>query len=247
VNETWTITKSDGELGVVVSSPDGEGPFPVIFFFHHGPGLDEGSKQSIQTLAEAGYYVVAPDRYWRYGPFLTFSPRELRSADTNPAVTKLFRTAIEGTTDAMVESDVQAILVHLGDYPEARRSPMGCIGFCIGARSVIRTMAAHPQLFTVGVALHPSFCVDDSDDSPHTDVVDLPGFLYVGIGAEDQMSSVETNRPLINAVAELGDRGKVDIHAGADHGFAVPGPSYHAVAASRSYDRALTLFAKGLA
>ena len=29
-------------MGVHIVRADGDGPFPVIVFFHHGPGLDEG-------------------------------------------------------------------------------------------------------------------------------------------------------------------------------------------------------------
>jgi dienelactone hydrolase len=61
------------------------------------------------------------------------------------------------------------------------------------------------------------------------------------------MQSAEMNKPLTDAVTELGDRGTFEIHEGANHGFAVPGPAYHEAAASRSYEQALALFGKGLA
>jgi carboxymethylenebutenolidase len=245
--ENRTITTRDGDMGVVVSHPDGAGPFPVVVFFHHGPGLDDGSRELITTIGDAGYYVVAPDRYWRQGSFLNFDMHALRSPDADPAAAAQFQAAFFGTTDDLVASDVDAVLGYLGADPAARGAPMGCIGYCIGARSVLRTLAAHPDTFTVGIALHPSFCVTDDDDSPHTGVATLPGHLYVGIGAEDQMSSAEANAPLIEAVAVLGDRGTVEVHDGANHGFAVPGPAFHETAASRSYEQALSLFAKVLA
>ena len=42
------------------------------------------------------------------------------------------------------------------------------------------------------------------------------------------------------------DRGNAEVHEGANHGFAVPGGAYHEAAASRSYEQALAMFAKGL-
>ena len=53
VNETLTMATPDGDMGIHVVRPDGDGPFPVIVFFHHGPGLDDGSKQAMQLLADA--------------------------------------------------------------------------------------------------------------------------------------------------------------------------------------------------
>ena len=245
--ENRTITTKDGGIDAVVSHPGGPGPFPVILFFHHGPGLDEGSRQAIATISDAGYYVIAPDRYWRHGSFLTFDMHALRSPDADPAAAAQFQAAFFGTTDDLVASDVDAVLGYLGGQSEARGAPMGCIGYCIGARSVLRTLAAHPDIFTVGIALHPSFCVTDDEDSPHVGVADISGHLYVGIGSEDQMSSAEANAPLVEAVARLGDRGTVEVHDGANHGFAVPGHAYHEAAASRSYEQALSLFATVLA
>ncbi len=247
MNETRTITTSDGEMGVVVSHPDGDGPFPVVLFFHHGPGLDDGSREAIQTIGDAGYYVIAPDRYYRHGSFLVFNMRELMSPRRRPGPRRGSGTCSPAPPTTTSKRTSQAMLEYVKTDPAARSAPMGCIGYCIGARSVLRTIAAHPDIFNVGIALHPSFCVTEDADSPHKGVADFTGYLYVGIGGDDQMSSAEINKPLIDAVTKLGDRGNVEVHEGANHGFAVPGPAFHETAASRSYEQALALFEKGLA
>jgi carboxymethylenebutenolidase len=232
---------------VHVSKPDGDGPFPVIVFFHHGPGFDDGSKQLVRMIAERGYFVAAIDRYHRYEPWVRFDMTKARDPNPENPERKRMMSMLFGTTDAQVEEDVSALLADLRSEPAARDGAMGCIGYCIGARSVLRTMANHPDQFLAGVGLHPSFCATDDPDSPHLAVASLPGHLYIGIGEADQMQSVEMNKPLIAAVGELGDRGTVEIHPGADHGFAVPGsPAYQEAAASRSYDHAFAMFERAL-
>ena len=62
---TQTITSPSGPMGIHVVRPDGDGPFPVVVFFHHGPGLDDGSKEAMARIAPWGYYVVTHDRYHR--------------------------------------------------------------------------------------------------------------------------------------------------------------------------------------
>jgi carboxymethylenebutenolidase len=244
-----SIATADGEMGAYVRRPDGDGPFPVIVYFHHGPGLDEGSKESMQLLANAGYYVVSPDRYHREGPWLTFDPAAMRSGGPEAdAIRKRMFSILLGTTDDMVESDLKALLAALDDEPAARKSPMGVIGFCIGARSVLRTITNHPDVFTAGVALHPSFCTTTDDDSPHLGVPSYSGYLYVAFGAEDKMQSADDNKAFIDATNELSDgRGLAEIHDGADHGFAVPGGAYHDTAADRSYAKALEIFETAVA
>jgi carboxymethylenebutenolidase len=247
--EMLSIPTPDGDMGAYVRRPDGNGPFPVIVYFHHGPGLDEGSKQSMQRLADEGYYVVSPDRYHREGAWLTFDPAQMGSG--TPEGDKLRErmfSILLGTTDDMVESDLKALLVGLENEPAARGGSMGVIGFCIGARSVLRTIGNHPDVFTAGVALHPSFCTTKDEDSPHLAVPTYDGYLYVGFGAEDRMQAAADNMPFIDATNDMpGGRGLAEIHDGANHGFAVPGGAYHDAAADRSYEKALEFFAAAVA
>ena len=244
-----SVPTPDGDMGAYVRRPDGPGPFPVVVYFHHGPGLDEGSKESMQLLADAGYYVVSPDRYHRDGSWLAFDPKVMRSGTPEgDQLREKMMGVLMGTTDDMVERDLEALLAALEKEPAARKAPMGVIGFCIGARSVLRTIGNHPDTFTAGVALHPSFCTTPDDDSPHLVVDRYNGHLYVGFGSEDKMQSADSNKPFIDATNDMsGGRGLAEIHEGADHGFAVPGGAYHTAAADRSYEKALEIFGKAVA
>lgn len=242
VEETVTLATADGPMGAHVVRPDGDGPFPVVFYFHHGPGLDDGSKQSMARIAEAGYYVISHDRYHRETAWLTFD----RSKMGDEAEMQRFFGLVMGTTDEMVATDLEAVLTHVDADPAARETPMGVIGFCIGARSVLRTIADHGDRFQVGVGMHPSFCVTEDDDSPHLGVAGFAGSVYVAFGSEDKMQSAESQQALIDAVIAKGDPSGAEIHDGADHGFAIPGPAYQEAAADRSYARALALFEKEL-
>ena len=243
MDETLTIPTADGDMGVHVVRPDGDGPFPVVVFFHHGPGLDDGSKQAMQLLADAGHYVVSHDRYHREGPWYSMTP-EMRS--DQEAMTR-FWGVLMGTTEEMVDRDLAAVFDHLAADPAAKHdAPMGCIGYCIGARSVVCTMAWHGDRFAAGVGLHPSACTTDAPDSPHLLVPSIAGSMYIAFGAEDQMQAPGDNMPFIDAVNAMPDgRGEAVVLDGADHGFSVPGsPSYHEPAAKEAYAKALALFAR---
>lgn len=245
MNETLTLPTSEGDMGIHVVRPDGEGPYPVIVFFHHGPGLDGGSKQAMQLLADAGYYVVSHDRYHRESPWFVMTP-EMRKDE---AVAKKFWGVLLGTTEDKVDADLAVVLDHLGTDPAASSDgPMGCIGYCIGARSVVCTMANRGDRFAAGVGLHPSFCTTDESDSPHLSVPSITGSLYIAFGSEDRAQPADANQPFIDAVNAMPEgRGQAEVLDGADHGFAVPqGPNYHPAAAERSYERALDLFSRTL-
>jgi carboxymethylenebutenolidase len=122
---------------------------------------------------------------------------------------------------------------------------MACIGYCIGARSVLCALRDRGEQFRAGVGLHPSFCTTDAPDSPHLAVPSYTGSLYIGFGSADQMQPASANTALIESTDALA-KGEAEIHDDADHGFGVLGPSYHESAGTRSYERAKVMFDREL-
>ncbi|HMJ74844.1 MAG TPA: dienelactone hydrolase family protein [Iamia sp.] len=240
--EQWDILDTpDGPMGLYVVRPDGDEALPAVVSFHHGPGLDDGSKEAMARIAGWGYVVVSHDRYHRDGEWIVMDMRTPSEEDRN----RFFEIFL-GATDERVAADLDVVLAFLDGDPGVRPGPMGCVGYCIGGRSVLRALAAHPDRFRSGVALHPSRCTTDEADSPHLSIPSLTASLYVGFGAEDTSQSPADNQDMIGLV-DARPTGEVEIHDGAVHGFAVPGRSYHPAAADRSYDRARALFAAALA
>jgi carboxymethylenebutenolidase len=235
---TETISSPSGPMGIHVVRPDGDGPFPVVVFFHHGPGLDEGSKDTMARIAGWGYYVITHDRYHRAEPWYRM---QSRSGDEMKKMMGL----VMGTTEDQVAEDLDAVLAWLPSDPAARDGAMGCIGYCIGARSVLVTLRDRGDQFRAGVGLHPSFCTTEDPDSPHLGVPAYTGSLYIAFGDADKMQPASANTALIDATNAL-DKGEAEIHEGADHGFGVHGPSYHEAAGARSYERAKVAFDREL-
>ena len=237
-SQTETITSPSGPMGVHVVRPDGDGPFPVVVFFHHGPGLEQGSKDTMARIADWGYYVVTHDRYHRDEEWYAMAAR------TDDEVQKMFGLIMK-TGEDLVSEDLGAVLDWVASDPAAGDGPMGCIGYCIGARSALVTIAERGDQFRAAVGLHPSFCTTDEPDSPHLAVPNYTGSLYIGFGSADEMQPASANGPLIEFTNAL-DKGEAEIHDGADHGFGVYGGGYHEAAADRSYERTKVMFDREL-
>src|SRR4051794_20781872 len=175
VHETVDLQTADGPMGAQIARPDADGqPLPVVVFFHHGPGLDDPSKETMRYIADRGYYVISHDRYHREAQWYTMTPEMRKDQD----VVQRFFGMLLGTTEQMVDSDLAAVLDHIDADPAAASGEMlRCIGYCIGARSVVCTMAWHNDRFGAGVGLHPSFCTNDEPDSPHLLVPDITGTM----------------------------------------------------------------------
>ncbi len=225
-------------MGIYAVRPDGDGPFPVVVSFHHGPGLEDGSKETMARIADWGYYVISHDRYHRSEPWYTMASR------SDEEMQKMFGL-INGTPEDQVAEDLAAVIDWLPSDPAARGGAMGCIGYCIGARSVLCTIRDRGDAFRAGVGLHPSFCTTDAPDSPHLAVPSYTGSLYIGFGSADTMQPASDNTALIESTNAL-EKGEAEIHDGADHGFGVYGGAYHEAAADRSYERTKVMFDREL-
>ena len=113
---TETIDAPSGPMGIHVVRPDGDGPFPVVYFFHHGPGLDDGSKETMARVADMGYYVITHDRYHRAEPWYQMK-------DWGDAEMKKMFGLVLGTSEEQVAEDRDAALAWLPSDPAANRRP----------------------------------------------------------------------------------------------------------------------------
>lgn len=246
IEDILEIETVDGPMAVLRKRPTGQGPFPVVVMFHDGPGIRAATHQVMTSIAAAGFYVVTPDRYHRFGRFVHVEPEALMAAGRDSDLMRSFFAMVTATSDDKIRLDIDALLSALEHDPTVRSAAYGCIGYCNGARTVLRVLSEHPSRFRAGAALHPSFCIDDDAHSPHLAVRNIPGELYVAIGEADHLASVEHNRPLIDELDTLGARAEVEVLPGADHGFAMPGPTYHHEAATRAHERAIDLWKRAL-
>jgi carboxymethylenebutenolidase len=169
-----------------------------------------------------------------------FGPEEM-AADPE-AGTKIM-TMLTSLTDDGIQHDLDVTLEALGTPSDAK---LGCIGFCLGARAVFRTMERQPDRFVAGAMWHPSFLTDDTERSPHLTAGDLTGQLYIGIGEADQVQSIAMHQRFLDAVTPL-DNVEVVTFPGADHGFSWPGyDTYDENAATTSWAKTTALFDRTL-
>lgn len=218
------------ETEVNVATPDGtmstlrigdqEDPAVIVLMAAHG--RNEEILRVAHRLAENGYCALVPDLFYRWGQNLTYNP-----------VTQLDRMVetLNKLTDQMVVSDVGAIL----DTLDGR--PVGIMGFCMGGRFVVRSMAAYPDRIMAGSALHPSHLyLEGNSDSPHFDVARISGEIYFGFGATDDIVPPENWEAVRDQAERHGVRARIDIHPSAAHGFMLPGPWYQQTAAEACWD-----------
>lgn len=229
----------DGDMAVLVKQPAGPptsgASWPTVLILHDGPGIREATHVFMRKLATAGYRVICPDLYHRQGRLLGVEPA-MRAAD--PSLSEKMWEWLSSLNDDGIQHDVDRAIAAAA--PNA--TGIAVLGFCLGARAVVRTMLRLPDLVVAGATWHPSFLVDAEPDSPHLLATSIKQPMYLGIGTADQVQSIEMHQRFFDAVAPL-DNIEVEIFDGADHGFTWPDhPTYHQVAAEGCWVKTTALF-----
>lgn len=223
---TMSVATPDGAMTTRLIGDEADPPVIVLMA---APGVTDGLLGVAREIAGNGYLAVVPDLYHHFGEGVVFDGSDPKMRET---MAKL--------SDAMVVEDVGAVLEALGDRPA------GVVGFCMGGRFVVRAMAAYPDRLIAGSALHPTRLRQDVDDSPHLGIERITGRLYVGFGEIDGVVPPDQ----WEAVREVAQRSpgevRIDVHPGADHGFALPGPRFHPEAAAASWAATYELWGDAL-
>ncbi|HZQ65040.1 MAG TPA: dienelactone hydrolase family protein [Gaiellaceae bacterium] len=237
------VPTADGEMTTFVAHPDGDGPFPVAVLFMDGVGYREQVKENARRLAADGYYVVAPDLFYRSGEKLSFDFSRMG----DEAYRKQLMEIVASVTPDAAVRDTGAILDTIADDPAAADGPKVCVGYCMGARLALRFAATHPDDVVAAAGIHPSALVTDQPDSPHHDVAAVRGELYFAFAENDQSATPENVERFRAELAARGVKGVVERLPGTSHGFAMADlPVHDPDATERHFERTLELWRRNL-
>lgn len=240
------VPTGDGEMTAFTVHPAGDGPFPVAVLFMDGVGYREQIKANARRFAAGGYYVAAPDLYYRKGKGLSFDMSKFGPGMTGPEADRLRAAASSVTTEGMV-SDTLALLAAIAGDPAAAPGPRGAVGYCMGARVSLRVAAELTDVFAAAAGIHPGALVTDSPDSPHHDLEKVRGELYFAFAEIDRTATAESVDQFRDEMGRRGVRGEVERLTGTTHGFAMADlPVYDRAAAERHFERTLGLWRRNV-
>jgi carboxymethylenebutenolidase len=233
----------DGEMTTFVAHPDGEGPFPVAVLFMDGVGYREQVKENARRFAGGGFYVVAPDLFYRSGEKLSFDFTRMG----DQAYRQQLMDVIAKVTRDGAAADAEAALATVADDPAADHGEKVCVGYCMGARLALHTAAAKADEFAAVAGIHPSALVTDAPDSPHRDVAGVRGEVYFAFAENDQSATEENVNLFRDELERHGVTGVVERLPGTSHGFAMADlPVYDEAACERHFERVLDLWGRNL-
>jgi carboxymethylenebutenolidase len=215
------IRTNDGLMDSYTFQPAGTGPWPAVIIYMDAFGIRPNLDSMAQRLADAGYFVIVPNLYYRSGAYEPFDPRKVFGGDE--AEQKRFRGMIASIDNTRVMRDTEAVLPFLDAQAAVRKGTLGAVGYCMGGGFAISALGRFPDRVAVAASFHGASLATDKEDSPHLLAPRMRGRLYIGVAAIDPGFPKEQQERLEVALRTAGVNYTLETYEHAKHGFAVTG------------------------
>ncbi|SAK86522.1 dienelactone hydrolase family protein [Caballeronia pedi] len=241
--EKVNISTRDGVCTVYVFTSAAARPSPAIVFYMDAGGIRPAELAMAQRLADAGYVVLLPDLFYRYGAYGAFDPVEVFKGDVRAILGPLMST----TSNEKAAEDTAALLSYLDTRIDVDHGPIGAVGFCMGGGMAISAAGTYPDRFAAVASFHGGNLATDAPGSPHVFAPQLKAEVYIAAAEDDASYPPAMARRLENAFDQAGVRYCAETYAGAAHGWMKPDfPVYDPVAAERGWSKMIGFFERTL-
>ena len=241
-HERITISTHDGACHAYVFTPGmGRTGAPILFYMDAG-GIRPAVLAMAERLAHAGYVVLLPDLYYRFGPYGPFDPKEVFKGDVRATLGPLMAT----TGNAKAAEDTDAFLACLDARSDVRGDKVGAVGFCMGGGMAIAAAGTRPDRFAAVASFHGGNLATDAPDSPHTYVPRLKAEVYVAAAEHDGSYPPAMAERFERALLDARVRFRTQTYAAA-HGWMKPDfPVYDEAASEQGWREMLAFFDRTL-
>ena len=241
-NEHVIIRATDGDCSSNVLTPSSGGPWPAVIFYMDAGGIRPTVVDMAQRLANAGYVVLLPDIFYRFGAYGPFVPKDVFAGDWRAILGPLMAT----TGNDKAAEDTRAFLAYLDTRDDVTGSRVGAVGFCMGGGMAIAAAGTWPDRLAAVASFHGGNLATDAPTSPHLLAPKLKAELYIAAAENDGSYPPEMAERLEQALTRGGVRYRTETYPAA-HGWMKPDfPVYDHVAAERGWAEMLALFDRSL-
>jgi carboxymethylenebutenolidase len=241
--ERVMIHTDDGVCPCQLFTPaEGKGPWPAVIVFMDAGGIRPAISAMSQRLANAGYLVLLPDFFYRYGPYGPFVPNEVFAGDF-----RLVLGPLMATTDSLkAAADTGALLAYLDTREDVDGTKMGAVGFCMGGGMAIAAAGTWANRFAAVASFHGGRLATDEPTSPHLLAPRINAELYIAAAENDASYPSDMAERFEAALVAAGVRYRAETYP-APHGWMKPDfPVYDHEQAERGWSAMLELFQRKL-
>lgn len=241
MHETVQITAADGTCEAHVFTPStGQGPWPGAILYMDALAIRPALLAMGQRLADAGYLVLLPDLFYRYGPYDELDPKAVFATGSVRAIVgPLMATTGKGPA----VRDTAAFLDWFDSRADFAGGKLGVTGYCMGGGMALAVAAAYPDRIGAAASFHGGNLVTDEEDSPHRLAPQISAKVLVAGAVKDAAYTEEHAEQLAAALTSAGVDHTCVFYPDALHGWTMTDfPIYQEEGAERHWRELIALF-----
>ena len=246
VEKDVEIKTPDGVADAALYYPEGKGSWPAVVVWPDVVSLRPVFRDMGRRLAAEGYVVLVPNLYYRAkkAPVVE-SGFNFADPDHRAKIMPLRATVTPEGTDR----DAVAYLAFLDSLPQTnKKKKVGTQGYCMGGPLAFRTAAAVSSRVGAVASFHGGGLVTDAPTSPHLTLPQSKSEYLVAIADNDDKQDPTAKDKLKAALDAAKRPNKIEVYAGAAHGWTVKGSQvYNEAAAEKAWAELLALYKRALA
>jgi len=246
VEKDVQVKTPDGVADAALYYPKGKGCWPAVLIWPDVMSLRPVFREMGRRLAAAGYVVLVPNLYYRVKPApVVEGAFNFANPEDRAKLTPLRASVTPEGTDR----DAVAYLAFLDAQPQTdKKRKVGTQGYCMGGPLAFRTAAAVPGRVAAVASFHGGGLVTDQPSSPHLLLPQTRAEFLVLIADNDDKQDPAVKDRLKAALAAAGRPHRVEVYAGAAHGWTVRGSQvYNEPSAEKAWAELLDLYKRVLA
>jgi carboxymethylenebutenolidase len=246
VEKDVEIKTLDGTADAALYYPEGKGSWPAVVVWPDVVSLRPVFREMGRRLAAEGYVVLVPNLYYRAkkAPVVE-SGFNFANPDDRAKITPLRATVTPEGTDR----DAVAYIAFLDSLPQTNnKKKVGTQGYCMGGPLAFRTAGISPGRVAAVASFHGGGLVTDAPNSPHLTLPQSKAEYLVCVADNDDKQDPAAKDKLKVALDTAKRPNKIEVYAGAAHGWTVKGSQvYNEPAAEKAWAELLALYKRALA
>ena len=245
VEKEVEVKTADGSADGVLYYPEGKGTWPAVLIWTDVVGLRQAFRDMGRRLAGEGYVVLVPNVYYR----VKRSPVIEGGFDFNKPEDRARLTPLRASiTPEGTDRDAIAFMAFLDAQPQTdRKKKAGVHGYCMGGPLSFRTAAAVSDRIGAVGSFHGGGLVTDQPTSPHLLLPKTKAEYLIAVADNDDKAAPTVKDTLAAAMLAANRPHKIEVYAGANHGWCVPGsPVYNEASAEKAWAELLALYKRSL-
>lgn len=247
MQKTIDILTADGSCDTYISFPDGAENLPGILFYIDAIGLRDRIFDMVNKLASHGYYVIAPNVFYRQkrAPILDYGT--LLKPEHRPELLKQVRAFASTLTPDMSKKDASSFISFLESQPEINSSKIAAVGYCMGGALALRAAGNYPDAFTSVATFHAANLATDQETSVHRQFKSIKAEIYIAHADQDSGMPPEQMERVKAELEKTGAKYKAELYEHCHHGWTMKDlPAYNKAGEERHWENLLNFFSRTL-